>query len=159
MRRMRQDVQRFIEQGGRLWEDDGFPRIAGRIFALMLISEQARSLDEITEMLGVSKASVSNDTRLLERLGFVERVSLPGDRRDYYQSNERSFERAIAERIRRMHLLDELIDSGRALAVESPSVRARLDDHHLAFTHVTRALETALEELQARHRADAGQSK
>lgn len=156
---MRQDVERFIERAGLLWEQDGLPRIAGRIFALALISEQSLSLDEIAESLGVSKASVSNDTRLLERMGFIERVSRPGDRRDYYQSNERSFERAIAERVRRMHQLQELIESGRALAVESPAVRERLDDHHLAFTYMTRALETALGELKARHALAVGKSR
>lgn len=155
---MRQDVERFIERAGLLWEEDGLPRIAGRIFALALINEQALSLDEIADSLGVSKASVSNDTRLLERMGFIERVGRPGDRKDYYQSNERSFERAIAERVRRMHELQDLIESGRALAVESPAVRGRLDDHHLAFAHVARALETALEELQAKHQHSVGNS-
>jgi DNA-binding transcriptional regulator GbsR (MarR family) len=148
---MRRDVQEFIERAGMLWEADGLPRIAGRIFALALVSEEAISLDEIARMLGVSKASVSNDTRLLERLGFIERVSRPGDRKDYYQSNERSFERAIAERVRRMGELQSLIESGKALAIDSPAVRARLDDHHTAFSHVTKALQCALQELQARH--------
>jgi DNA-binding transcriptional regulator GbsR (MarR family) len=148
---MRRDVQEFIERAGMLWEADGLPRIAGRIFALALVSEKAISLDEIATMLGVSKASVSNDTRLLERLGFIERVSRPGDRKDYYQSNERSFERAIAERVRRMGELQSLIESGKALAIDSPAVRARLDDHHTAFSHVTKALQCALQELQERH--------
>lgn len=148
---MRPEVERFIERAGILWEDDGLPRIAGRIFALALISEQALSLDEISAQLGVSKASVSNDTRLLERMGFIERVSQPGDRKDYYQSNERSFLRAIAERIRRMHQLQELIECGRSCAGKSPAVRERLDDHHLAFAHMTRALETVLHELEVKH--------
>src|SRR4051812_27835447 len=156
---MRQDVERFIERSGLLWEQDGMPRIAGRIFALALITEEALSLDEIAKCLGVSKASVSNDTRLLERMGFIVRVSRPGDRKDYYQSDERSFERAIAERVRRMHQLQELIESGRALAVRSPSVRERLDDHHLAFSHVAKALETALEELKAKHAKSASRTR
>ena len=148
---MKRDMQEFIERAGMLWERDGLPRIAGRIFALALLSDEARSLDEIASVLGVSKASVSNDTRLLEQLGFIERVSRPGDRKDYYQSSERSFERAIAERVRRMGELQALIESGKALAIDSPAVRARLDDHHTAFSHVTKALQCALQEIQARH--------
>lgn len=152
---MRKAIERFIERAGMLWEEDGLPRIAGRIFALSLLSEEALSLDEIAEALGVSKASVSTDTRLLERMGFLERITKPGDRKDYYQSTERSFERAIAERIRRMHQLEELIDSGREIAVASPVVRERLADHHFAFSHITKALETALQGLEARHRKSA----
>ena len=150
---MKRDMEQFIERAGMLWEADGLPRIAGRIFALALISDEARSLDEIADMLGVSKASVSNDTRLLERLGFVERVSRPGDRKDYYQSSDRSFERAISERLRRLDELQALIESGKALALDSPAVRARLEDHHTAFSHVNKALQCALQELQARHRS------
>jgi DNA-binding transcriptional regulator GbsR (MarR family) len=134
-----------------LWENDGLPRIAGRIYGLMLISEEALSLDEIAESLSVSKASVSTDTRLLERMGFVERVSKPGDRKDYYQHTEGSFERAIAERIRRMHELESLIESGRELAT-SRAIRERMADHHFAFSQITKSLQTTLEALQERHR-------
>ena len=137
-----------------LWENDGLPRIAGRIYGLMLVSEDALSLDEIAESLSVSKASVSTDTRLLERMGFIERVSKPGDRKDYYQHTEGSFERAIAERIRRMHELASLIESGRELAT-SRAIRERLADHHFAFSQITRSLETTLEALQERHRLAA----
>ncbi len=151
---MRKDVERFVEKAGVLWENDGLPRIAGRIFGLMLISDEALSLDEIAEDLGVSKASVSTDTRLLERLGFIERISKAGDRKDYYQQTERSFERAIAQRIRRMHELESLIETGRELAV-TRAVRERLADHHFAFRQITQALETTLEALQDRHRAAA----
>jgi DNA-binding transcriptional regulator GbsR (MarR family) len=148
---MADQVERFIERFGVFWEEDGLPRIAGRIFALTLITEEPLSLDDISSRLNVSKASVSNDTRLLERMGFIERLSLPGDRRDYYQCTEHSFERAIAERIRRMHQLEGLIDSGRDLAVDSPVVRERLADHHFAFSHITKSLEGALEALKAKH--------
>jgi DNA-binding transcriptional regulator GbsR (MarR family) len=148
---MKKDVERFVEKAGLLWEADGLPRIAGRIFGLMLVSDEALSLDEIADQLGVSKASVSTDTRLLERMGFVERVSKPADRKDYYQHTERSFERLLAERIRRMHELESLIESGRELAV-SRAVRDRLADHHFAFSQITRSLETTLETLQERHR-------
>jgi DNA-binding transcriptional regulator GbsR (MarR family) len=151
---MRKDVERFVERAGLHWENDGLPRIAGRIYGLMMITEDALSLDEIADALGVSKASVSTDTRLLERLGFVERVSKPGDRKDYYQHTEGSFERAIAERIRRMHELESLIEAGRELAV-SRAVRDRLADHHFAFSQITKSLQSTLEALQDRHRAAA----
>jgi DNA-binding transcriptional regulator GbsR (MarR family) len=147
---MRKDVQRFVERAGLLWENDGLPRIAGRIYGLMLINEDALSLDEIAEALDVSKASVSTDTRLLERMGFIERVSKPGDRKDYYQHTEGSFERAIAERIRRMHELASLIESGRELTT-SRAIRERLADHYFAFSQITKSLQTTLETLQERH--------
>lgn len=150
---MNTETEQFIERAGVLWEQDGLPRIAGRIFALAMISPGSLSLDEIAETLGVSKASVSNDTRLLERLGFIERVSRPGDRRDYYQATARSFEQAILERVRRLEHLEALIESGRRIAVDSQEVRDRLENHHITVTHVTNALQTALEEIRTKRNA------
>lgn len=152
---MHKEVERFVERAGMLWEKDGFPRIAGRIFGLALLTEDPLSLDELAESLGVSRASISTDTRLLERMGLLERVTKPGDRKDYYQSTERSFERAIAERVHRMRDFEALVESGRAIPGTSAAVRERLADHHFAFSHITKALETALRGLEAKHRRKA----
>lgn len=54
----------FIERIGGSLESDGRPRIAGRIFGLLLVSEDCRSLDELAVQLRVSKASVSTNARL-----------------------------------------------------------------------------------------------
>ena len=56
----------FIERMGLAFESDGLPRIAGRIFGLLLLSEDCRSLDELAAELKVSKGSVSTNARLLE---------------------------------------------------------------------------------------------
>lgn len=75
----------IIERFGLFFEEDGMPRIAGRVFGLMLLSEESLTLDEIAEDLHVSKGSVSTNTRLLHHFGILERVTKPGDRRTYYQ--------------------------------------------------------------------------
>lgn len=77
-------VERFVEAMGRTFETDGIPRIGGRIVAHLLLSPGPRSLDDLAGTLEVAKASISTNARLLERLGIAERVTLPGDRRDYY---------------------------------------------------------------------------
>ena len=47
----------FVERLAVALEMDGFPRIAGRIFGLLIISDTEISLDEIASTLGASKAS------------------------------------------------------------------------------------------------------
>src|SRR5215210_7376371 len=74
----------FVERMGLVLEADGLPRIAGRIFGLLLVSEEARSLDDLASELRVSKGSASTNARLLEQRGLLERVCRPADRRDYY---------------------------------------------------------------------------
>lgn len=75
----------FVEQMGILGEDGKLPRIAGRLFGVFLVETKPVSLGELTDRLKVSKASISTNTRLLAAAGVIERVSLPGDRQDYYR--------------------------------------------------------------------------
>lgn len=75
----------MIERMARFFERDDMPRIAGRMLGCLLLSPEPRSLDELAETLQASKSSVSTDARWLERLEKVERVTIPGDRRDYYR--------------------------------------------------------------------------
>lgn len=89
----------FIESMGRQFEEDGVPRIAGRLFGFLMLQDEPCSLDDVAEQLQVSKGSASSNARLLEQLGIAERVTRAGDRRDYYQISpdigERTLERAL----------------------------------------------------------------
>ena len=73
-----------ILQSGLLSEQYGLPRIAGEICGLLFMTDGPLSLDEIAETLKVSKASVSTNVRLLERLRFVRRGDGREGKRDYY---------------------------------------------------------------------------
>src|SRR5262245_14980274 len=75
----------FVEQVGVFFEAEGFSRTAGRIFGRLLLSEKSLSLDQLAADLGVSKASISTETRMLERRGALERTGQAGDRRVYYR--------------------------------------------------------------------------
>lgn len=75
-----------IESFSVIIEQFGLPRMAGRIFAaLTLIEDGAATQSELSSMLQASTGSISTMTRMLEQLGFMERVSIPGDRRDRFQ--------------------------------------------------------------------------
>lgn len=90
-------TETFIETMGRHFEEEGIPRIAGRLFGLLMVNEAPCSLDDMAERLQVSKGSVSSNSRMLEQWGVVERVTRPGDRRDYYHLAH-DMERRILER-------------------------------------------------------------
>jgi len=147
---MHQDVQTFIERMGLLMEQDGMPRIGGRIYGLMLVSPGECSLDDIADALGVSKASVSNDARLLDRLGLVERVSRPGDRRDYYQVTHDSLERTLSVRLERMYEMDRLLEDASRLPIKEGDVRQRLAHHRAAFAVVVKAVQQVVEQFRSK---------
>ena len=125
---MDQATRDFIESMGRQFEEDGTPRIAGRLFGLLMVQEEPVSLDDVAELLQVSKGSASSNARLLEQLGIAERVTRAGNRRDYYQISpeigERSLERAV-ERIGRM--LQRLRQGAASLDGLAPPVRQRFE--------------------------------
>src|SRR3954470_13736159 len=91
----------FIENMGLSLEADGLPRIAGRIFGLLLVSEGALSLDDLASELAVSKGSASTNARLLEQRGMLDRSCRRSDRRDYYRVPHDLFSRVMALRLTR----------------------------------------------------------
>ena len=140
----------FIERMGLALESDGLPRIAGRIFGLLLVSEDARSLDDLAAELRVSKGSVSTDARLLEQRGLLERVCRPADRRDYYSVPPDLFIHTMAQRLARWQRFHEAIGAARtSLPIRSPEVRERLEEHEQAYAFMSQVIREALTRWQA----------
>ena len=80
------DEKQYAEEVGIVFEQTGMPRMAGRILGWLLISDPPhQSTEQITRALQASKGSISTMTRLLIQLGLIERLSLPGVRRDYFR--------------------------------------------------------------------------
>jgi DNA-binding transcriptional regulator GbsR (MarR family) len=49
------------------------------------LTPEPLALDDISELLGISKASASTGTRQLSAWGGIRQVWVPGDRRDHFQ--------------------------------------------------------------------------
>lgn len=108
---------RLVEVGGGIAQDLGLGRVVGQILAYLYLSEGERSMDEIGEDLGLSKAAVSVAARQLETLGLLRRVWKRGDRKSYYRTADnvasalqqgllaflRQKTRAVAEELDRAH--------------------------------------------------------
>ncbi|MDB4879809.1 MAG: hypothetical protein JWL60_1255 [Gemmatimonadetes bacterium] len=141
----------FVEQMGRLWDTEGLPRIAGRIFGFLLIQASPRSLDDLAEGLRVSKASISTDARRLEQLGLLTRESRPGDRRDYYAIADDAPARMLALRLERMQKFEAAFDGVLQRAELHPAADARLQRferaHNLVLDAMTAVLRTIRTEL------------
>ncbi len=59
-------------------------KAGGQIYALLFLSDEPLSLDEISKRLGISKSNVSINIRLLEDFNLVRKVWVKGSRKDYY---------------------------------------------------------------------------
>ncbi len=83
---MEKEKLTYIEETGLLMEQFGLARMAGRVLGyLMVCDKEAVSFDDIREALNASKGSISGTMKSLQNVGFVEAVSLPGDRKTYYR--------------------------------------------------------------------------
>jgi DNA-binding transcriptional regulator GbsR (MarR family) len=64
----------------------GLGRTPAQVYALLIMSEVPRSLDDVAHELGISKASASTHLRELAGLGAVRKVWAPETRRDLYEA-------------------------------------------------------------------------
>lgn len=116
----------FVERLGLIWEAQGLPRIAGRVVGYLMLQAEPLSLDQIATVLGVSKASVSNDARYLARMGLVELVTRRGDRRDYYVIAPDMPRRMTEQKLAEIERLSEALTDAAAAPSLAPTVRARI---------------------------------
>ena len=63
-----------------------------RLLSVMYYYEKPMTLDDMTELLGMSKASMSNSVRELDEIGLVEKVWKKGERKDLYKVEEDNYE-------------------------------------------------------------------
>ena len=107
-------IDEFIEEIGLLFEEFGHPRMAGRIFGLLLVSDEpALCASQIVETLNASKASVSTMTRLLLQSRLVERIAKPADRRDYFRMKPWSFDLVLDRHATAIPAFRKLLEKGR----------------------------------------------
>jgi len=81
----------LIEEIGIYFDKEGFQPIAGRILALLMVMDKERfTFDEIVEELQISKSAASITLRNLEIRGNIEYITLPGERKRYFQLNRKN---------------------------------------------------------------------
>jgi DNA-binding transcriptional regulator GbsR (MarR family) len=124
---MQQTVLQFVERMALICEKEGMPRIAGRIFGYLLATDRTFSLEELAEHLQASKASVSTNARMLEQFGMIQRVSVLGDRRDFYRVEDDPWERMLrVAQSRWRDMVNVFADAAEKLP--EPAGRARVSE-------------------------------
>lgn len=100
----------FIERNAIQAEASGLSRIAGRLIAVMLLDGGPISFADLAERMQASRASVSTNTRLLERVGVIERVAVRGERQDFFQLQANPFAMAIQQSIQECQRFSGYVD-------------------------------------------------
>lgn len=99
-----------IEKFGVTLEKTGFPPLAARIMALLLVAEPPYcSFEEIMEKLQSSKSSVSTSLNLLLNEGVVNYRTFPGDRRRYFQVNKENWLKMFRRKLDQIELFRNIL--------------------------------------------------
>lgn len=127
-------VERFVLHWGEMGSSWGVNRSVAQIHALLYLSEEPISAEEIAERLVMARSNVSNSLRELLSWNLIRRVHVMGDRRDFYEAESDVFEmvRRIAQE-RKAREIDPAIAVLRASLAEAkadsstgPGVRKRI---------------------------------
>jgi DNA-binding transcriptional regulator GbsR (MarR family) len=108
--------QQFISSWGAFGTHWGINRTMAQIHALLLVSPDPLTQDDIMEELNISRGNTNMNIRELINWGLVERVLLPGERKEYFSAEKNIWKvvkQIVKERKKRelepmLQLLDKL---------------------------------------------------
>jgi DNA-binding transcriptional regulator GbsR (MarR family) len=86
MRKLSAIQEKFILHWGEMGTRWGINRTVAQIHALLFISPDPLTAEDITETLSVARSNVSNSLRELQGWGIVKLVHVMGDKRDHFES-------------------------------------------------------------------------
>lgn len=120
--------RRYIEEMGLAMEAFGLPRMWGRVFgALLLADPPEQTAEELALTLKASRGSISTATRMLEQARLIERLSKPGERKDYFRHKPGAWHHEAQQLVAGVSRFRELAERGLALLDGSaPEVRRGL---------------------------------
>lgn len=108
--------EKFIQAWGTLGSNWGINRTMAQVHALLLVSPDALSAEEIMEELNISRGNANMNLRALIDWGLVKKELKPGERREFFFAEKdiwKVFKQIVRERRKRelepiFKVLDEL---------------------------------------------------
>jgi len=97
-------ARRFVVHWGEMGARWGVNRTVAQIHALLYVSPKPLAAEQIAQTLSVARSNVSTSLRELQRWGIVKVSHALGDRRDYFESLQDTWDMTkviLAERKRR----------------------------------------------------------
>jgi DNA-binding transcriptional regulator GbsR (MarR family) len=98
--------EELIQAWGNLGYSWGINKTMAQIHALLMISTRPLSTEEIMEELSISRGNANMNVRALLDWGIVSRISIPGERKEYFKSEKDTW--ALARQVARERRKREL---------------------------------------------------
>lgn len=149
------EEKKFVEEVGIAFEQTGIPRMAGRIFGWLLISDPPyQSPDQLASALMASRGSISTMTRLLMQMGLIERVGMPGVRHDNFRIRENALQHLVRHGLKEeIETFHQLAMTGlNSLKYQSPLTRQWLEDMHNMYSFLEHEFPLLLKRWEQEHK-------
>jgi hypothetical protein len=154
-----QEELAFVEDVAVLMEGFGLLRMAGRVFGWLTICDPPeQSAADLAQVLQASKGAISGATNLLVQGRLIDRVALPGHRRDYFRVRPGGMTDRMRAGIAGLTAFREMTERGLALLPDDPTRRGRLQALHDLYAWLEREL-PALYERWERERPRQGRTR
>ncbi len=85
-------MEKYILHWGEMGARWGVNRTVSQVHALLYLSPNPMTADEITEALSVARSNVSNSLKELQSWGLIQTTNVLGDRRDYFSGKGDTWE-------------------------------------------------------------------
>jgi DNA-binding transcriptional regulator GbsR (MarR family) len=144
---------KFIEAWGKLGSEWGINRTMAQVHALLLVSADALTTEDIMSELNISRGNANMNLRDLIGWGLVEKQHKPGERKEYFFADKNTWNiaRQVAkERKKReldpiIKLLNELSEAkGDDKSRDFKTFRTTVKDINKLAKNVNKTLETML---------------
>lgn len=80
--------QHFIQSWGTLGSNWGINRTMAQIHALLLVSKEPISTEDMMEQLRISRGNANINTRTLIDWGIVQKTFVPGERKEFFTADK-----------------------------------------------------------------------
>ena len=101
---LKEAKEKFINAWGTLGSNWGINRTMAQVHALLLISPDSLSAEDVMEQLQISGGNANMNLRALIDWGLVSKINKTGERKDYYSAEKdmwKVFKQVIKERRKR----------------------------------------------------------
>ncbi|OEV27938.1 MarR family transcriptional regulator [Streptomyces nanshensis] len=144
----------FVERFAADMTEAGMQRMASRVFACLLASDDGSlSSAQLAERLRISAAAVSGAVRYLSQVHMVSREREPGSRRELYRVHENVWYEALLDRDQIITRWTSTLRSGeQSLGPDTPAGR-RIRETHDLLEFLQGELSAMLTRWRAQHAA------
>lgn len=148
-------VTQFIENMGLHFEDYEVSRIGGRMIGLMMLATGPLSSEDMAEALQVSRSSISTNLKTLLSDDLVEKVSLPGDRVDYFVIEPDFWQKILEHRLTSLLTVREAAQEGLVGLGQDDPVRPQLEKIILSLDVVDEIVQRLREDWRSQQEVSA----